>query len=514
MSKDKTSSFVLTLPIKTETWQEHILDKKFEVCRKIYNAILSQAVIRYNRIIINQDYIRAKEELKETNKRYRETTDENIKKQLSKQRKNLYTQINKLLSQYGLTEYSLHEYVKPMYNHFGINSHIGQTLATRAYNTVKKMLDGEAKKVNFIKYGELKSIEGKSNKQAIIFKDNIVKFNKIKIAAIIKPKDYYAKEALTHRIKYCRFKREIINGKTKYYVQLILEGKPPVKVNRETGEMKNVVGSGKVGIDIGTQTVAISSSQEVKLLELAPNVVKIDKDIKRLQRKLDRIRRKNNPGNYNEDGTIKKGIVVNGKREKLKWKNSKRYKKTRMKLKELHRKQREIRKLDHNIMANWLIGLGDDIKVETMNFKALQKRSKKTKQDKNGKFKSKKRFGKSLAKKAPSTFISTIKRKLNYHSLELGEINTREVKASQYNHLNHQYNKKKLSQRWNDLEYGNKQIRVQRDLYSAFLVMCVDDNMCEVNNKLCEQYFDGFLVLHDKEIGRLSGSNNISSMGV
>ena len=55
---------------------------------------------------------------------------------------------------------------------------------------------------------------------------------------------------------------------------------------------------------------------------------------------------------------------------------------------------------------------------------------------------------------------------------------------------------------------------MQRDLYSAFLVMCVDDNMCEVNNKLCEQYFDGFLELHNKEIGRLSGSNNISSMGV
>ena len=45
--------------------------------------------------------------------------------------------------------------------------------------------------------------------------------------------------------------------------------------------------------------------------------------------------------------------------------------------------------------------------------------------------------------------------------------------------------------------------------------MCVDDNMCEVNNKLCEQYFDNFLELHDIEIEKLnSNGNNLSSMGI
>ena len=33
------------------------------------------------------------------------------------------------------------------------------------------------------------------------------------------------------------------------------------------------------------------------------------------------------------------------------------------------------------------------------------------------------------------------------------EVNTFEVKASQYNHLSREYNKKKLSQRWNLFEY-------------------------------------------------------------
>ena len=503
MPKNKTSSFVLTIPLKTEVWQEHILDKKFDVCRKIYNAVLNQALIRYNNLINNQDYIQLNDKLKEINKKYHETKDKN----LNQQRKDLYSQLNNLYSQFGLTEYSFHNYVKPMYNHFNINSHIGQTLATRVYNAIKKLLDGKAKKVNFIKYGELYSIEGKTNKQGIIFKDNKIKFNKIEIPVIIKEKNYYAKEALDNRIKYCRIKRQIIKGKTKYYVQLILEGIPPQKTNKETGEIKNPIGVGKVGIDIGTQTVAITSNNEVKLLELAPNVVKIDKEIKRLQRKLDRSRRKNNPENFNENDTIKKG-------KKLKWKKSKKYIKTQMKLKELFRKQKEIRKLDHNIMNNWLIGLGDDFKVETMNYKALQKRSKKTKKDKNGKFKSKKRFGKSLANKAPAMFISILERKLKYYNIKLSKINTWTVKASQYNHLNHQYNKKKLSQRWNELEYNSRQLKIQRDLYSAFLIMCVNDNLCEVNDKLCEQYFDNFLELHNVEIKRLDGNNNLSSMGI
>ncbi|MDM8533982.1 hypothetical protein QUF55_04665 [Clostridiaceae bacterium HSG29] len=87
----------------------------------------------------------------------------------------------------------------------------------------------------------------------------------------------------------------------------LLEGIPPNK-NRNKKE------TGTVGIDIGTQTIAIVSDKQVKLLELAPEVNVIYKKEKILQRKLDRQRRSNTPNNYNEDGTIKRGI-------KLNWKN-------------------------------------------------------------------------------------------------------------------------------------------------------------------------------------------------
>ena len=55
----------------------------------------------------------------------------------------------------------------------------------------------------------------------------------------------------------------------------------------------------------------------------------------------------------------------------------------------------------------------DTVKVETMCFKGLQKRAKETKiSESTGKFVRKKRFGKSLANKAPSMFLIILKNKM------------------------------------------------------------------------------------------------------
>lgn len=52
--------------------------------------------------------------------------------------------------------------------------------------------------------------------------------------------------------------------------------------------------------------------------------------------------------------------------------------------------------------------------VEKMNFKGLQKPTAKTETNDRGKFKKKKRFGKSLANKAPAMLLTIINRKLSY----------------------------------------------------------------------------------------------------
>lgn len=481
------SNFILTLKLDTEKYQEDILDKRLEISRQIYNACLGELNKRYNTMKQSKEYRKV------------------VKMSKGKERNKLFNELNK---KYGLTEYSLHESAKPMQHHFknNIDSFTTQKIATRCFNAFQKLMFHQAKKVYFKKYGEMDSVEGKSNKTGIRYKNNQLVWNGLEIDVVIKKSDEYAQMALENKIKYCRIVRKFINGKYKYYIQLVLEGTPPMKINNQTGEIKNSIGEGRIGIDIGTRTIAYSSEREVKLLELAPEIDSIEKEKRILQRKLDRQRRSNNPNKYNEDGTIKRS-------NRDKWVKSKRYIKTQNKLKEIQRKQADIRKQSHNKLASHIVSLGNEIYVETMNYKGLQARTKNTTiNEKTGKFNKKKRFGKSLANKAPSMFLTILDNKLKWYNEQLLKINTQKVKASQYNHIEDKYIKKDLSDRWND--FG--EFKIQRDLYSSFIIMCTKDSLNETDKELCVKEFENFKMLHDMEIQRIKNSKNklISSMGI
>lgn len=474
------SRYCVTFPLITEKYQETILNKRFEISRQLYNAVLSKAYKRYKSMIETKKYRQLKEQINNANE---------------KEKKRLYKQLNEMYKQYRLNEYSLHEDIQEMQHHFSenIDSFTAQKIATRVWSAFEDLLFGDGEIVHFKKYGELDSLEGKSNKTGIRFKDGFLIWNGLKIPVKIDYNNPYEYQALKDEICYCRIKRRFIKGKYKYYLQIVFKGVPPMKINKD-GEVKRHIGNGTVGLDIGTQTIAIVSNVDVKLLELADRVNNIEKEKRRILRYMDRSRRANNPDNFNEDGTIKKG--------KLKWVKSNRYIKAQNKLRELYRKQADVREYQHQLLSNYILSLGNKIKVEEMNFKGLQKRSKKTEKNDKGKFKRKKRFGKSLANKAPAKLLTILDNKLKYFGEKLIKVNTKEVKASQYNHLNCRYNKKKLSQRWNDLNG----IKIQRDLYSAFLIQHVNDDLCNINQEECKRDFERFKILHDKEIERLNNS--------
>lgn len=481
------SNYILTFQLDTEKHQEDILNKRLEISRNIYNSCLGELYKRYNHMRESKEYRKV------------------IKMVKGKDRNKQFNELNK---KYGLTEYSLHKYVKPMQKHFkgNIDSFTSQKIATRCFNAFQKLMFHQSNRVYFKKHGEMNSVEGKSNKTGIKFKEDKLIWNGLDINAIIKKNDEYAQIALRDKIKYCRIVRKFIRGKYKYYIQLVLEGVPPMKVNEETGEIKNSIGIGNVGLDIGTQTIAISSKYDVKLLELCPEINNIEKEKCRLQRKLDRQRRANNLNNYNDNGTVERGI-------KLKWHKSNRYINTQNELKEIQRKQADIRKQSHNKLANYILSLGDNVLVETMNYKGLQKRSKKTTINKKGKFNKKKRFGKSLANKAPSMFLTILDNKLKWNDTQLYKIDTFKVKASQYNHIEDKYIKKKLSERWNN--FGD--FKIQRDLYSSYIIQnVIGKKLDKIDRDSMIKDFDKFKEMHDKEIINIrnNGSKLISSMGM
>lgn len=493
------SNFIVQFSLKTELYQEDILNKRFEIGRKIYNSLVTVTQKRYKEMIKTKSYRNIKEELKSI---YQSKDKINLKRKTE-----LGKQLNEMYKQYKLNEYSFHSDVKNMQKHFkdNIDSFTAQKIATNLWKAYDKLLFGKGEYIHYKKYNTFNSFEGKTNSTGIRFKDDNLIWNGLKIPVIIDYKNPYESQALENEIAYCRIVRKFVRNKYKFYLQIVFKGIAPVKINKQTGEIKHTLGTGDVGIDIGTRTIAYSSKTDVKIYELADRVTNIENQKRILLRKLDRSRRACNINNYNEDGTIKKQG-----NKKVIWIKSNHYIETQNQLKELYRKQADIRKLQHEILANEILSQGDNIYVETMNYAGLQKRAKKTEKNDKGKFKKKKRFGKSLANKAPAMLLTIIDRKLKYYDRQLIKIDTYSVKASQYNHFDETCTKKKLSDRWNDFNG----IKVQRDMYSAFLIMNVNSDLKTINNDKCNETFENFYNLHNKEVDRLKGNKNLSSIAI
>lgn len=478
-------TYVLTLPLKTERWQEYILEKRLEIARQIYNACLGEALRRYKYMVRNSNYWLA------------------VRMEKGKERNQLFRQIKE---RYGVEKYSLNMYVQEMGRLFkkNIGSQMAQNLAERAFSAVERVMYGKGKKVRFCPKGQFFSVEEKTNQTGFrYFKEKKrVEWLGLVMPVILKTKDEYAYIALLDKIKYCRLLKKVIRGQNRYFVQMALAGFPPRKRNQKYSTDENA----RVGLDIGTSTLAYASEIEAGLIELVANITVDEKQKRILLRKLDRQRRVNNPNKFNEDGTLTKG-------NKEKWIHSKNYIKIRIKLAEIQRKIADKRKQSHNKLANHLLSLGLDIRVEQMNFQGLQRKAKETTiNEKTGKINAKKRYGKSIANRAPAMLIAIIDNKLKNQGLRIKKMDTAKVKASQFDHFTQNYVKKPLSKRWNHFEQGD----VQRDLYSAFLIMNTKDNLSEIDVERTKETWQRFCQLHEQVMERMKHLNKkqLSSIGL
>jgi hypothetical protein len=51
-------------------------------------------------------------------------------------------------------------------------------------------------------------------------------------------------------------------------------------------------------------------------------------------------------------------------------------------------------------------------------------------------------------------------------------------------------------------------------MYSAFLIMNVNEDYKSINRDKCFDTFDNFLELHNKEVARLKGNKNLASIAI
>jgi transposase len=442
MKRAKTPTFLLELPLRIDWSQERHLRAHLEAARCLYNALLGEAMKRLKWMRNDPAWNKARA----------------IPCSHKQERAQAFSKLRK---KYHFSEYELHEYAKDarcswVADH--IESTMAQTLASRAYQAANRVCVGKAKRVRFRSSGRgIDSVEGKRNDVGLRFvldpgvgDGGFLLWNEEVIPAIIDWRDPMVQHGLRQKIKYVRLVRRKASSSqaqgtdkdgNRYYVQLVLEGHAFIKPKHEE------VGQDIIGLDIGPQTLAIvGRSGKADLVtfceELAPDARKK----RRLQRKMDRQRRANNPENYDEQGRVKKA----GK-TRLHWKESKRYQATRRQNANAERRLAAHRKSLHGKLAHDIVKRGNTIHIEKTSFKGWQKQ-----------------YGKSIGLRAPGMFVAHLTRVVAKTGGSLIEVSAFQTKLSQYCHHCGRYHKKPRSQRWHQCKCGFGQ--VQRDLYSAFLL--------------------------------------------
>lgn len=499
-NKPKTDTFILTLPLVTHEQEEMFLQKSFDRYRHAYNWLVEKTLKEWHQLRKTRAYKKLEEQIRNTKKR---------------DRNGLYEIHNKMLQKHGFSKSDFEKMLVPYQKYWHLNSSITQKIAARVWYAWQKFLFGKGKAVHFKSFDAFTSFAAKTNSTGVRFKNAeqpYVQIEDRKFFVVLRngTTGEYQREALKHDAKYCTIKRVMIRGRWRYFAQIALAGHAPYKHDRQ-GTMKRPVIHGVVGIDIGTQTIAVYGRDICDIRLLAPSVVAELRDglvrrIAIIQRKMDRSRRATNPEYFNENGTIKKLRRVNGKKQRRKWKYSNNYIRLRNEYRELNRRLAAIRKMEHCMLANELLEHGTIFVVEDMDYKALQKRAKETKiNEKTGRAHSKKRYGKSIGRCAPAMFISVLSQKAARYNGRVVKVSTFKTKASQFDHTDESYTKKKLSQRFAKLSDGTV---VQRDIYSAYLLFHLNGNLKTYNVKTLKEDFSQFLELHNTTKERLQNSHD------
>lgn len=433
---------VVTIPLKTRIYEEDIINKRMELCRKVYNNMLHDRLKVLRKMEHDRDFIESKNIILSAYTTEDKKQAKEIKK--SQDYKNAQEIQKQKMKEYGFSEYDFAsqvlEYIKPFSSNITATVAI-YTISKPMWAAFDKYFYSNGKMVHFKSFESLNSVasdgkaglklvteDKKSTREPISSNGLYIMYGSnrggkiITMPLIVDKKDYYMQEMICHKIKVVRLVRRKINGKYKYFVQLTVDCPPAIKFDRNTGEIKNPINEGNVGIFIDTRKITICSKEGIKQIDLIDKKqLEFEKKIADINRYLDTSRRISNPENFNDDGTIKKGIIIEGKKTKLTWTNSKNYIKAKNQKANIQRILAEQRKIRSGEITNIILSLGNNIICNKYNFKAAQMKKKETEIDDKGRYLSKSKAGKNISYSAPSQLLTMLDNKLGargYNSIQ------------------------------------------------------------------------------------------------
>ncbi len=417
--RSKTASFSGELPLILSGDDERVLRVRLDCARQVYNAVLGESLRRLA-------LLRQAKAYQEAHTLPRRTKAERTARAVA---------FRALDEQFGLREYDLHAWAGQFTQRW-LGQHLDantiQTIATRAFDAVRQYQVGKRGKPRFKGKGQLRSVEGKTNKQGIRWREGRVLWGPLVLVARIPADDPVVAHALASHIKYVRLVRRVLNGRVRFFVQLVCAGQPYRKA-------KHPSGTGVVGLDPGPRTFGLAGEDWGAQVDLAAPFAGDKRAQRRLRRKVDRQRRANNPANYLPDGRVRPGPK--------RWRKSQNQRETEGKLAEALRREAAHRTSLHGQFANAVLRLGDDMRIEKNRYRSFQRT-----------------YGKAVGQAAPATFVTLLTRKAASAGASVKVLPT-SLRLSQ-TCLCGTIARKTLSERVHRCDCG---ITVQRDVWSAYL---------------------------------------------
>ena len=376
------------------------------------------------------------------------------------------------LKELKLRKYDLHsrivKYKKNYESYLWI--HICQKIAAQLYKWVNFIASNRWKILHKKQWFQFTSIEWQNNATGL----RVIKrkwdyyFSYKWFLKKIPFKDEYQLENFNlEKIAYCRLVRKQFRRNYKYYLQLVM---------KESSSKKKTISKNKAWVDFWLNAIALVREDNQCKLFHTWNANFHQERIARLQRIISQEYISLNPDCYDEDWKTKEWAKL-----KANWKIA-----YLMKIIScLRRKQAKKHKNEINILVKEILEFAWELISEEMNFKEIRQSKE----------------YKGLAKIIQFCTPWILKSKIE-ENVELKFVDKYNYKASQYNHETNKYIKPKLSERtkkiWENI--------IQRDLYSAYLLLNHKKNLKEINRKKCIENFNTFLVNHNELISTLKQS--------
>jgi putative transposase len=245
--RQRTPSFVCEVPLRVGPAEERVLQARLEAARALYNACLGEARKRWRLVQQSRAYQQARTLPRHTPER----TDA----------------FRAARAAYRFTDAALQAYAKDcrhrsVWIEEQLDAPVSQKLATRAYRAVLRVALGQAQRVRFKGKGQLDTVEGKSNETGLVWRTDQVVWRGLTLLAYLPHHRAQRDPVLAHgfasRVKYVRLVRRRIGEQTRFWVQLICEGRPYQKPEHPLGQ-------GTVGLDLGPSTIAVVSECRAQL---------------------------------------------------------------------------------------------------------------------------------------------------------------------------------------------------------------------------------------------------------